>query len=80
MLIEGLPAYSIAGAAGVNDALDRQVAPGLLRTLVFAVGEYVALEMHHAPLVARLRAAIAHRGGQSGAPVVDRQPYAFQSS
>ena len=44
------------------------------------LGEHVAHEMHHAPLVPRLRQHRVHRGDQSRAPVADHEPDALQSA
>ena len=44
------------------------------------LGEHVAQEVHHAPLVPRLRQHRVHRGDQSRAPVADHEPHALQAA
>ena len=44
------------------------------------LGEHVAQEVHHAPLVPRLRQHRVHRGDQSRAPVADHEPDALQAA
>lgn len=44
------------------------------------LGEHVTQEVHHAPLVPRLRQHRVHRGDQSRAPVADHEPHALQAA
>ncbi len=44
------------------------------------LGEQVAQEVRHAPLVSRLRRHRVHRGDQSSAPVADHEPDALQAA
>ena len=44
------------------------------------LGEHVAHEMRHAPLVSRLGQHRVHRGDESGAPVADHQTHALEAA
>ena len=44
------------------------------------LGEHVAHEVHHAPLVFRVRQHRVHRGDESRAPVADHEAHALQTA
>ena len=68
LLQRGLPAFH--GEHGL------QGGRGPCRVLVADLGQDVAHEVDHAPLVARVRQHRVHGGDEPGAPVADHEPHA----
>ena len=72
LLQRGLPAFH--GEHGL------QGGRGPCRVLVADLGQDVAHEVDHAPLVARVRQHRVHGGDEPGAPVADHEPHAPETA